>query len=155
MRLQVCLYESLCDDEKRTLSYYYRHYTKKYETDSGLDIMTPRDYVVAPHQTLDIHLGICCAPIDDQPHGYYLYPRSSISRTKLRLANSVGIIDNTYRGELIAMVDNIGDVPETIKAGTKLFQICAPDLRPFNIELVDSLTTTDRGSGGFGSTNKQ
>jgi dUTPase len=53
------------------------------------------------------------------------------------------------------MVDNIGDVPETIKAGTKLFQICAPDLRPFNIELVDSLTTTDRGSGGFGSTNKQ
>ena len=42
-----------------------------------------------------------------QYHGYYLYPRSSIVKTGLRLANSVGIIDAGYRGEIIAVVDNI------------------------------------------------
>ena len=39
--------------------------------------------------------------------GYYMYPRSSLSKTKLRLANSVGIIDSGYRGNLIGMFDLI------------------------------------------------
>ena len=97
------------------------------------------------------------------PSGYYMYPRSSISKTPLRLANSVGIIDSGYRGDLMAKVDNIngfscdsdsGDsVDYVVSQHSRLFQVCAPDLSPFaSVEIVDSLDDTTRGAGGFGST---
>ena len=70
------------------------------------------------------------------------------------LANSVGIIDSGYRGNILAAVDNIWDQPYDLKKGTRLFQICAPDLTPINVELVDSLDETVRGAGGFGSTGQ-
>lgn len=102
-----------------------------------------------------------------RPSGFYLYPRSSISKTSLRLANSVGIIDSGYRGELIAAVDTIlrCEDPWTmwkralgdIKKYDRLFQICAPDLSPFFIRLVNEeseLGGSSRGSGGFGSTGR-
>ena len=84
---------------------------------------------------------------------YYLYPRSSIVKTPLRLSNSVGIIDAGYRGDIIACVDNIKTEPFTVEAGTRLFQICAPDLSELKFDLVDDLSDTTRGAGGFGSTN--
>jgi dUTPase len=83
------------------------------------------------------------------PCGFYLYPRSSISKTRMRLANSVGIIDAGYRGDLIAAVDTIGLFGST-------FQVCAPDLSPFLVHIVDTeedlSPPTTRGHGGFGST---
>ena len=98
--------------------------------------------------------------------GYYMYPRSSLSKTRLRLANSVGIIDSGYRGNLIGMFDCFsagkGSLCETeydyvVKPFEKLVQICAPDLRPIFVELVDSeeelSSVTLRGEGGFGSTS--
>jgi len=100
--------------------------------------------------------------------GFYLYPRSSISRTRMRLANSVGIIDAGYRGDLIAAVDTIGVFGSTdiwnvwketlspIKKYDRYFQVCAPDLSPFIVHLVPNETDlgrpTARGTGGFGST---
>jgi dUTP pyrophosphatase len=135
---------------------YYSKYQRKFETDSGIDLVIPDDVVCPPHQTTEIHLGICCAPVTDKPCGYYLYPRSSLSNTPLRLANSIGIIDYTYRGEIIARVDNISDKEYVINGKTdviKLFQLCAPDLTPISFELVPTLDKTARGTGGFGSTN--
>ncbi len=100
--------------------------------------------------------------------GFYLYPRSSISKTRMRLANSVGIIDAGYRGDLIAAVDTIGlfgstDIWHTwketlspIKKYDRYFQVCAPDLSPFLVHIVPTEaglgTPTARGTGGFGST---
>jgi dUTP pyrophosphatase len=95
--------------------------------------------------------------------GYYLYPRSSIVKTPFRLSNSVGIIDSGYRGEIMAVVDNIDAVNNDIKTClnkymppmSRMFQICSPTLEPFMIQIVDSedkLGLTERGSGGFGST---
>lgn len=91
---------------------------------------------------------------------FYLYPRSSIAKTPLRLSNSVGIIDSGYRGNLGAFVDNIhrskdGDDLWTVEKHTRLFQICGPNLEPIEVEIVDNendLGKTSRGSGGFGST---
>lgn len=85
---------------------------------------------------------------------YILVPRSSIVNTPLRMANSIGIIDSSYRGHLIAAVDNLSSEPFAIDDGTRLFQICAPGLTPLKLEVVDSLDETVRGSGGFGSTGK-
>ena len=102
------------------------------------------------------------------PCGFYLYPRSSISKTRMRLANSVGIIDAGYRGDLIAAVDTIGLFGSTdiwhvwketispIKKYDRYFQVCAPDLSPFLVHIVDAehelSPPTARGQGGFGST---
>lgn len=87
------------------------------------------------------------------PCGYYMYPRSSISKTSMRLANSVGIIDSGYRGHLIAMVDT--EPNTSLKKYERYFQICAPNLCPIFVKMVDQIdTNTSRGSGGFGSTGR-
>ena len=98
--------------------------------------------------------------------GYYMYPRSSLSKTKLRLANSTGIIDAGYSGHLIGMFDvvNLEDNDNYIDAdylGVKYdryLQICAPGLVPIIIEIVKDAKElgdeTERGAGGFGSTGR-
>ena len=144
--------------------------------DSGFDIFMPFDgnYYLNNKNCASIDgarflgLGLKCAMRKrEEPCGFYLYPRSSISKTRMRLANSVGIIDAGYRGELIAAVDTTGvygsqDIHHIwsatlgpIKRFDRYFQICAPDLAPFAVQIVDSedvLGATARGSGGFGST---
>jgi dUTP pyrophosphatase len=98
--------------------------------------------------------------------GYYMYPRSSLSKTKLRLANSVGIIDSGYRGNIMGMFDvvNITDEYEDnncdyfINIYDRLVQICAPSLAPIYVEIIDNVEhlgeQTERGTGGFGSTGR-
>ena len=86
--------------------------------------------------------------------GFYMYPRSSLSKTNLRLANSVGIIDAGYRGHLIGMFDVKTDDVNINKYDRHL-QICAPGLIPIVVKIVDSLEVlgvTSRGDGAFGST---
>jgi dUTPase len=86
--------------------------------------------------------------------GYYMYPRSSISKTPLMLANNTGIIDSGYRGELIGAFRNLSGEPYDVEQHTRLLQICAPDLRPIVVKLVKEsfFEETSRQSGGFGST---
>jgi hypothetical protein len=97
------------------------------------------------------------------PVGFYLYPRSSISKTCVRLANNVGIIDSGYRGCLAGMFDIVSRVTSGMRPGEfqrlepyhRLLQICSPTLEPFTTEMVfaeSDLGITNRGSGGFGST---
>jgi dUTP pyrophosphatase len=119
--------------------------------DSGYDLFCCVNQVVEPWSTCKIPLGICAQPINTDS-GYYLYPRSSISKTPLGLANSVGIIDNGYRGEICAVVRNYSNEPYKINQGERLFQLCAPDLKPFEIQIVNELESSIRGEGGFGST---
>ena len=69
------------------------------------------------------------------------------------MANSRGIIDKSYRGELKAPIVSVGSNLASVDAGTRLFQILAPDLGYINqVVYVESLDETSRGSGGFGST---
>jgi dUTP pyrophosphatase len=88
-----------------------------------------------------------------------LYPRSSISKTNLRLANSVGIIDAGYRGHIMAVFDiNNNNNIYVGKAYERYVQICAPGLIPITVEIVNSIEElgekTERGEGGFGSTGQ-
>lgn len=99
--------------------------------------------------------------------GYYMYPRSSISKTPLRLANSTGIIDAGYRGHLIGMFDlvnlpnNLLNSKEAHYFGQKYdryLQICAPGMIPIIVEILNYREElgeeTTRGDGGFGSTGR-
>jgi len=100
-------------------------------------------------------MGIACEMTDEYlPVSYMLVPRSSISKTPLRMANSIGIIDAGYRGEIMAAVDNTSDKDYMVVPGQRLFQIVHPTLYPFNVAVVDELSETERGDGGFGSTGK-
>jgi len=124
--------------------------------DSGLDLFCPEDIIIGPGETMKIDLQIQCEALHDNIENnnvsYYLYPRSSIIKTPLRLANSVGIIDAGYRGNIIACVDNIKNYEFKIEKGSRLFQVCGPTLEPIEIRVVNELSNSQRGSGGFGST---
>jgi dUTP pyrophosphatase len=88
--------------------------------------------------------------------GFYMYSRSSLSKTPLRLANKVGIVDSGYRGDLLGLFDMKNSNVYFARAYDRLLQICAPGLLPIYVELVESEDklgpTTERGSGGIGST---
>ena len=89
------------------------------------------------------------------PTGFYLYPRSSMSKEPIMMANHVGIIDSGYRGNLIAAVRSVANtVEKEIPQYARLFQVCSPTLCPIHVVFVerDELSNTVRGEGGFGST---
>jgi hypothetical protein len=109
----------------------------------------------------------CCAYIINDigkryNTGFYVYPRSSLSKTPLRLANHVGIIDAGYRNNLIGLFDVIYSTEEEdhveyfVPPYSRLLQICAPGLVPIYVELVETEEElgmkTERGFGGIGST---
>ena len=81
-------------------------------------------------------------------------PRSSIAKTPLRLCNSVGLIDGGYRGEIMAVVDNIKSNDYTVEPNQRLFQLVAMNGSPISFEIVQDLSESTRGEGGFGSTGK-
>jgi dUTP pyrophosphatase len=131
--------------------------------DAGFDLFVPESMSIGPRETGKVGHKIHCSMRFDigsgnpLPCGYYLYPRSSTgTKTPLRLANSVGIIDSGYRGEIIAALDNTGVVPYEVSAGSRLAQICPPNMTyPIRVRVLssrDQLNATDRGEGGFGST---
>ena len=148
----------LLKTENTDLTNLYSNHQHYNPGDSGLDLFCPETITINPGETVKINLQINCEALHDTIENtnvsYYLYPRSSIIKTPLRLANSVGIIDAGYRGDIIACVDNIKDEPYRIDSATRLFQICSPTLEPIEYSIVNSLSETSRGSGGFGSTGR-
>ena len=130
----------------------YKNHGHFHEGDSGLDLYVLEDVLIKKNETVLIKLGISCESLENK--SYYLMPRSSISKSPIRMSNSVGLIDAGYRGEIMAYCDNIKNYDYQIKAGQRLFQLVAPDASPISYEIVEKLSETDRGSGGFGSTGK-
>lgn len=139
--------------------------------DSGFDVLLPNsdanvyssclNFFSKSVNKVDFQIR-CCAEIfscenisNNYYTGFYVYPRSSLSKTPLRLANCTGIIDAGYRGPLIGMFDSSSEFYETA-AYDRLIQICAPNLMPIFVNVVDNLAdlgpNTSRGEGGFGST---
>jgi dUTP pyrophosphatase len=128
--------------------------------DSGIDLNIPfeirlKDYV-NEYDTVEINHMINCMMVDNMTGlttGYYLYPRSSIYKYPFYMANSVGIIDSGYRGDIKAMVKT-NDLNYRIKQGSRIFQICAPDLSPLRVKVLsegDNLPNSSRNANGFGS----
>ena len=131
---------------------FYQNHGHFHIGDAGLDLYILEDISFEPGETKLIKLGISCEPEDGS--AYYLFPRSSISKTPLRMSNSIGLIDGGYRGEIMAMCDNIKNITYKAEKGQRLFQLVATDSSPINYELVDNLGNSTRGDGGFGSTGK-
>ena len=139
---------------------FYENHETYHEGDAGLDLFIPEDTLVKAHSSVIINLQIACEGFKFEPKhlipkipvSFYVYPRSSITKTPLRMANCVGIIDSGYRGPIMCALDNISDIEYVVKRGTRLVQICGPTLEPVTFKLKAELSSTTRGSGGFGST---
>ena len=131
---------------------FYENHGSFHEGDAGLDLFIIENMTIKPGETKRIKLQIACENTENKP--YFLLPRSSISKTSLRLSNSIGLIDAGYRGEIMAAVDNIKEQDYSIESGQRLFQLVPFDGTPISFELVQALSDTSRGFGGFGSTGK-
>ncbi len=80
-------------------------------------------------------------------------PRSGLSlKTDLLVVNAPGTIDADYRGEVKVILGNMGDKDFVINHGDRIAQIVLAPITQASFELVETLSETDRGSGGFGST---
>jgi dUTPase len=135
--------------------------------DAGFDLALADQVSFPPQQTRPIHhkvrgfMTFHTITGTQSYCGYYLYPRSSTgSKTPLRLSNSVGIIDSGYRGELIAYFDNRQNDTYVVDKFQRVVQICPPDLTyPMFIHILsgkeefEKFSNTQRGHGGFGSTD--
>lgn len=140
----------LCDNQNDWIAHATYETAQKNE-DSGLDIPMP-ETVTVPSKSIGfmVDLGIKT----EANLGYMLLPRSSISKTPLRLANSVGIIDKAYRGKLMVKLDNLSDTDFTLEKGKYYFQIIAYNGILPTFTIVETLSETLRNEGGFGSTTK-
>ena len=89
------------------------------------------------------------------PEGYVglLFPRSSVCNTSNRLSNSVGVLDSGYRGEIMAVFDSVENGLNGYKKGDRTAQIVIVPFVTVQSEWAEELTETERGEGGYGSTN--
>lgn len=128
--------------------------TYAHETDAAADLYAAETVVLPAHSiSTMIHTGVHIA----LPEGWMamIFPRSSVgAKTGLRLSNSVGIIDSDYRGQLGILYDNISNSDYTINAGDRIAQLMIMPSYHFKANVVETIPTTDRGEGGFGSSGK-
>lgn len=120
---------------------------------AGCDVCSGVDIVLPPRDHRLVRTGLFL----EVPDGFEgrLVPRSGLAmKHGITLMNCVGIIDSDYRGEVGALLWNTSDVAYEVKKGDRIAQlIIAPVVRA-HFEVVDELTDTSRGSGGFGSTGR-
>lgn len=143
--------------------------------DSGMDVYAVDDYVIHPGETKLVPTGIKVAV----PNGYEIQIRPKSGRalkTKMRIANSIGTVDAGFRGELQVIIENIEppikdityDFDDsgrpiitsilrgsdmTIGKGEKFAQLVLMEVPKAVLFQVENLDDTERGNGGFGSTN--
>lgn len=122
---------------------------------AGADLYACLDapVTVEPGQTAFVPTGLAM----ELPLGYVglIYARSGLAcKRGLAPANKVGVIDSDYRGEFIVALHNHGTEAQTIASGERIAQlVVTPILMPEYVE-ADSLSDTQRGEGGFGSTGR-
>lgn len=129
--------------------------TKGSEKAAGIDLYACIDepLTIITGGSALIPTGIAC----DFPEGYFggIVPRSSVGvKRHLMLSNNFGVCDEDYKGEILMGFTNMGNMPQTIQPGERLAQMILLPYVTYNIVETDTLTESERGEGGFGSTGK-
>lgn len=169
---------------------FYNRSMERDDTNAGFDLFVVKDTQCDAGKVTLLDLGCkarmvkCFADGSETEVHYWMPPRSSIWKSGVTQANSLGIIDKSYRGTLMGAVLPIhkpsgywsqlsaGDGPKTgtyvwkncdskdtgsplIEKGQRLFQIVAPDMGHIKeVKIVETLPETVRGAGGFGSSGR-
>lgn len=116
--------------------------------DAGLDLRAKHGFTIYPGQVVKVDTGVRAAI----PVGFcgILIPRSGLGTRGLVLANTVGLIDSTYRGPIVAALKNTSNDEIKIEAGERIVQLVVMPHLTVSFNVVDSLPETERGEGGFG-----
>lgn len=128
--------------------------TKGHAGDAGFDLYACLDepVTIKAGETVKIPTGLAIAI----PDGYFggVFARSGLATKQgLRPANCVGVCDAPYRGEYIVALHNDSDEDRVVKHEDRIAQlIILPFLMSVDLSVVDNLSETERGAGGFGST---
>lgn len=126
---------------------------KKHHYDAGFDLKDKHGTTLKPYEDKVIHTGVYA----EIPEGYVglVFPRSSLGREGLVLLNTVGVIDSHYRGEIMILAKNVSNNKQIVITPFQRFAqlVIVPVFLP-TIEVVESISDTERGTGGFGSTGK-
>ena len=122
---------------------------------AGYDLYaaTTEPITIKPHETVKVGTGLAIAV----PDGYFgaIFARSGLAAKQgLRPANCVGVADSDYRGEYIVALHNDTDTERTIEPKERIAQLVVMPYLAVEFEEVDTLSETERGEGGFGSTGR-
>lgn len=120
--------------------------------DAGCDLRSAVDIILNPGQRVMVPTGLSVA----LPEGYagFVQPRSGLAaKHGIGVVNGPGLIDSGYRGEIKVILINFDqDFMFEIKRGDKIAQFVVQKVESVVFKLVDELSDTKRGAGGFGST---
>lgn len=167
IQMNIGILKLYVNRENRELFELYREHIENHNTkmsnefpDSGFDLFIPEKVVFdTPFETKMIDLQIKAEMVyHGESSAFNIFPRSSISKTPLMLANHTGVIDQGYRGWLMGAFRWLSGStqPEyVVEKHTRLLQICHPSLCPVVVILIHyeaDFTNTSRNDGGFGST---
>lgn len=128
--------------------------TRAHDSDAGLDLYTPIDFIIGYGDSKSIDTGVHV----EIPNGYVGFLKS---KSGLNVKNNIiteGVIDAGYTGSIVVKVRSVGSVGEYInsrkvfKKGDKISQLVILPVETVECVLVDSFKETERGDNGFGST---
>lgn len=126
---------------------------KAHPDDAGYDLYSRIDAVLEPLSGMAIPVGFAM----ELPAGYeaQIRPRSGLAaKHHITVTNSPGTVDANYRGEVKAILYNLGKAPFTIKRGDRIAQMVICKLPEIELVEATELSQTDRNTNGFGSTGK-
>jgi dUTP pyrophosphatase len=129
-------------------------YGSEYAAGADLYACMDEDISIQPQETVLVHTGIAM----EIPEGYagFIYARSGLASKKgLAPANKVGVVDADYRGEIMVALHNHGNQTQTVEPGERVAQLVIAPYVLGNFHVVEELSDTVRGEGGFGSTGKK
>ena len=119
--------------------------------DIRASLLDKKSLVIAPGERLLVPTGLSF----EIPAGFEVQvrPRSGLSlKTSLLVVNSPGTIDADYRGEVQIILGNFGNDPYVIEHGLRIAQLVVAPVLQAQFQVAETLSETQRGSGGFGST---
>lgn len=145
----------------------YDNHGTYHDFDSGIDLFIVNDTIIPANTTVFVDHNVICQLRSFSLynffkkgsfyvyHSYLLLPRSSISKTPLRMANSIGLVDSGYLGTIKAALHNTSNEDVLIKKGERYVQLVRPDIGPAKLKIVtEHRENTTRLNGGYGSTGQ-
>lgn len=127
-------------------------YSLPLDLETVLDFL-PKGFVLNPHERMLIKTGIHVEL--PQNKEVQVRPRSGLAlKHGITLANAIGTVDEDYRGDIGVILLNTSSKPFVIKKGDRIGQLVLMSVDKFDWQIVDKLSDSERGIGGFGSTNK-
>lgn len=123
---------------------------KAHSSDAGYDFYSREDLVIKSKEIKLVKTGVFM----EIPVGYELQirPRSGLAlKNWITVENTPGTIDSSYRGEIGIILKNDGECDYHVELGARIAQGVFCELPNIELEEVDELSDSDRGSGGFGS----